>query len=221
MFRKTITLVRPLRGVALRRSAGESIDGSRPAAAHPAPAAAAKGAPASPPANDGAIQELLASLSQAVGELELRRQESLADMQQGCVELAIAVASQVVHTAVEAGQFNIEGLVKQALDRLHADGPVTVRLHSADLKLLHERTSGLSPPWMNEDTLRLRPDDSLPRGTCRAEDRQYGVLYEIQLQLADIRRHLLESLEDAQIERRQAQPGDRSLRRFPDRRETA
>jgi flagellar biosynthesis/type III secretory pathway protein FliH len=64
-------------------------------------------------------------------------------------------------------------------------------------------------------------DATLARGNCRAEAGELSVLSQLDVQLADLRRHLLGSLEHAEIERRKAQPGDRSLRRFPDRRQTA
>lgn len=167
------------------------------------------------------IETTFAALDERLQEVEHRRKESLVEMQQAAVELAISVASRLVHEKIEAGDFAVEELVSQLLKRCEGRGPAVVRLHPADLKLLEQRTQGKPPPWLDQKTYTLTADGSLERGDCRLEAGDFGILAKIELQLSELRQHLLECLDDAQIERRRTQAGNRSLRRFPDRRETA
>jgi flagellar biosynthesis/type III secretory pathway protein FliH len=97
---------------------------------------------------------------------------------------------------------------------------VVIRLHPSDLELLNRRVQGKPPPWSAGTPLQFVPDTSLNRGDCRGEAQHITILSDVELQLSEIRRHLLENLSDAS-ERRANPSGSGHVRRFPDRRETA
>lgn len=217
MFEQRLQLARPLINVRLASAAG-----------------AARSSPEAAPAVRDAVAEqealkreretfdrLLESIAESVDDLEKRRQDSLAEMQQAAVEIAIAVASHLVFEKVRAEDFAVEELVAGVVSRLNSQSPVTVQLHPEDLAKLERRLAGRTTPWPNPERMRLVADRSIAQGNCQAESDSYAILSKIELQLAEIRQHLLENVEDAQIERRRALPADQSLRRFPDRRETA
>jgi len=162
------------------------------------------------------IAELLTAVTESVQELEQRRQASLLELQQAAVELAIAAASHIVETAINAEFFPVDRLVQSAIERLGWVGPTVINLHPEDLRRFRSHTE------LQTDltSVEWRSDSSLARGSCRAERPEgAGVLYDIDRQLADIRRLWLENLDDTQIERRLAPDDGQSLRRFPDRRE--
>jgi flagellar assembly protein FliH len=139
-------------------------------------------------------------------------------MQRAAVELALAVASRLLYTRIETGDYPIEVMVQQVVERLSAREEVTVALHPADLALLEARLEE-EPDLLGEDgRIRLVADTTIPRGDCRAEVGDVSVLSQLDQQLEELRHHLLESLPDAEVERRQA---DRRVRRFPDRRRQA
>ena len=168
-----------------------------------------------------AIEQVLDSLTEAVQEIEQRREQSLSELQQVAVELAVAIASRLIYEKVEANDFAVEKLVEQVVCRLEPQTAVTIRLHPEDLTLLERRLEGKLTRWSNQEKIRFVPDGSLGRGDCRADTESFGILSKIELQLSEIRQHLLETLDYAQTERRQAPAGDQGLRRFPDRRDTA
>jgi len=178
--------------------------------------------PAAPPPDPGEIRLLLANLGELVQEHEQRRRDSLGELQQLAVELAIAVASQVVHQAIAEDQFGVRKLVDGLLDRLGLAEPITIALHPQDLELLEDHLVREPPPpeW-DARLLTFVPDPRLVRGSGRATSARGEILSEAALHLAELRRHLLEGLDDAEIERRHSSPADQRLRRFPDRRETA
>jgi flagellar biosynthesis/type III secretory pathway protein FliH len=96
---------------------------------------------------------------------------------------------------------------------------MTASLHPADHELLRKRLTGQALPWP-EGKLALQADASVARGGCRIETPEGRMLVsDISTRLSEIRRHWMEELDDAQIERRRAHDQGQPLRRFPDRRE--
>ena len=230
MFEHRLQIDRPLVAVRLASASGQppkSSDGAfSPAADHSQTpgfdAGAAWTAPSSALERDrAAMEQVLESITEAVNELEQRRQLSLAELQQAAVELAMAVASRLLFEKVRSDDFAVEELVGHVVDALKAQTPVTVRLHPDDLARLMRRLEGRPTPWPDPSGLRLVADASVAPGDCWAESDTHGILSRMELQLSEIRRHVMESLDDAQTQRRQALPSDQDLRRFPDRRESA
>jgi len=172
-----------------------------------------------PPPPD--LRPLLDSIRGTLGQLDERRQQSLAEMQQVALELAVAVASHLVFETIAADQHAVEELIRQAVHNMGLDSVPTVHLHPNDLELLQQRLAREPAAW-NTDQLTLRADASVARGGCRieaADGRQ--MVSDISSRLSEIRRHWMEELDDSQIERRSSAGEGRALRRFPDRRETA
>jgi len=175
--------------------------------------------PPAPPEPD--LRPLLESLISTMTEMEERRRQSLSELQHIAVELAVAVASQLVSHAIDREQFAVEELVTAMVQKTGLTQPVTVALHPADLKLLEKRLTTMPQSW-NRERVTLLPDHGVARGGCRAElpDGQM-LISEVTSRLSEIRRHWMEELDDAQIERRSVAGEGPPLRRFPDRRETA
>lgn len=169
-----------------------------------------------------AVQALANALTDCSLQLEEAtgiRVQNLRELQDLAVEIGIAVASRVVHEAIEAGQFNVRELVQQAIDicAVHTSGRVW--LHPSDAAALKQRlTDNPEAGWAGVEILE---DSSLNRGGCRVESPDQAVRYEVSAHLAEMRRHLLEGLDDAEIERRETAGHGQRLRRHPDRRRTA
>jgi hypothetical protein len=185
------------------------------------PAAPLEATPANPPSSDPRLLELVTSISQKLGELESRRRESLAELQQAVVELSVAIASQLTYRIIDSGEFAVEKMVEDAVSRLPAAEHVTLRLNPQDLELFQQRIKSMPAASLDARSLHLAADPAVGRGGCLAELPEQGILCDIELLLGDLHTELMEGLSDAQVERRRAQGTDRSLRRFPDRRETA
>jgi hypothetical protein len=167
------------------------------------------------------IEAAFAAIDEQVQEIEQRRQQSLVELRQAAVELAVSIASRFLHERIEAGEFAVEELVEQLLAKCEGSKALEIRLHPADVELLERRSQGKTVPWRSHAGYKLVADAALKRGDCRIDAGEFSVLSLIELQLSELRQHLLENLDDARIERRQTQGGNSSLRRYPDRRETA
>jgi flagellar biosynthesis/type III secretory pathway protein FliH len=152
-----------------------------------------------------AIERTLHAMMEAARGLATERNQRRTEMQRATVELAVTIASRLIHERIEAGQFALEALVRKTIERLEPNQPVIVRLHPDDITLL-ERRLGKNQPLMPDGTeVRLLPDPGLERGACRAEAGTVGVLSQWKDQLEEIRQHLLRSVAHAQSEPRTAQ----------------
>ncbi|HTU18366.1 MAG TPA: FliH/SctL family protein [Gemmataceae bacterium] len=145
-----------------------------------------------------AIEKSLRQLRQAVEQLGTRYDAMAAEMRQAAVELAIAVAGRVVFDKLQAGDFPIEEMVRQATARLPAAPIVTVYLHPEDLALLQRRLSDKELSPLHGSQTRFEPDPSLRRGGCRAEAGEIHVLADLASHLAELRQQLLWSASHAQ-----------------------
>ncbi len=166
------------------------------------------------------LQQLLADAAEAVHELQAQHQQSLGEMQEVAVELATAAASWLVGYAIDRDMFAVDDLILKALEHLELNQSVRVLLNPADYNLLQTL---LSDPVSRKqlDLVSCLQDESIPRGSVRVESGRRILLTDMHSRLEDIRRTWMEKLDDSQIERRGDGSASRTLRRFPERRETA
>lgn len=177
------------------------------------------------------VLDTLQSIQEQLVELEKRRHASLGEFQVAAVELALIATSQILQRTIDRNEFPIERLVGQAIERLEADRGLVIRLHPDDLRQLQAvlATSSKSQQTVSESTTlmpdwegaRFEPDATLERGSCWADGGDFGLLSTLERRIEDLRQCFMEGLDDAQVERRAIATEDQSMRRFPDRRETA
>lgn len=166
-------------------------------------------------------EDLLMRIVEELRTHDQRQAQTLQEMQQVAIELAVAAASHLVYSKIESDDFGIEDLVRSAIAPAADEHAVTVVLNPADHGLLQRRQSQLAAADALAD-LAFQIDETLPRGSCRVVSAE-GAAWQTDIseRLANIRKHWLDELDESQVERRKTQVSDSSLRRFPDRRETA
>lgn len=143
-----------------------------------------------------ALRQVLKRILGVVEELREQQQQRLMEMQQVAIELAVAIASHLMHEQIEQGRFPIEQVVRRVLERLPDAEKVTVYLHPDDLATLHQRlaeTPTSLASWL-APTISLAADPHLARGDCRAETPEVQVRSLLDQQLADVRAQLLSTL---------------------------
>lgn len=166
------------------------------------------------------LRQMLANTAELVMELQEQHRQSLHEMQEVAVELATAATSWLTGVAIDRGEFAVDDLIRKALRQMEIDQPVRVRLNPADHDLLKNLIRDPAGRRMLED-VSCFDDPSLARGSCRVESGRRILLSDMESRLENIRRSWMEKLDDSQIERRGDGSTPRTLRRFPERRETA
>lgn len=167
------------------------------------------------------LGRLLQAVQFEVDEVENRRQQSLRELQQIAVELAVMVASHVVDREIDGQTHNVRALVEKAVEKLQLNDPAIVRLNPADLDLLQNQLQQQPSPW-NSELIQLRADTSIERGAVRLDaDSGRILLSDVATRITEVRRLWMENLDDTYVERREVSENAQQMRRFPDRRETA
>lgn len=163
---------------------------------------------------------LLSQISEDVLELQNQHRRSMDELQHAAVQLAVAAASWLTGVAISQDQFAVDDLIRKALAQLGADEPVRVRLNPRDHALLNVLLKE-TPNVGMLDQISLADDESLSRGSCRIESGRRTLITDVETRLEQIHRTWMENLDATQVERRGDGTGGRTLRRFPERRETA
>jgi len=165
-----------------------------------------------------AIECVLRNLHEAAAFLRSQQQEHLEEMQRLAVELAVAIASRLLHDQIQSGDYPVETLVRKVVERLDTPQPVTVFLHPADLALLKQRLGEGRTIFPESAEVQLRSDAALARGDVRAQAGDISVLADLEEQLKDIRGTLQETLSVAAAESDKDGP---KLRPFEEKRQSA
>ena len=166
------------------------------------------------------LQQLLADAAEAVQELQTQQRQSLGEMQEVAVELAVAAASWLVGVAIDRGMFAVDDLIMKSLEHLELNQSVNIKLNPADHELLQTLMNEPGSP-SQLDQVSYAGDESISRGSMRVESGRRILLTDMNSRLEEVRRTWMEKLDDSQIERREDGSASRTLRRFPERRETA
>src|SRR5262249_51863811 len=116
------------------------------------------------------------------------------ELQRVAVELAVTIATRLIHDKVQANDFAVEELVRKVVEQLEPKQPVTVRLHPEDKALLERRLAG--QPLVPADAAEVPGvgDTAVPRGNCVAEAGPVSMQSQLEKQLSDIREHLLRNV---------------------------
>jgi flagellar biosynthesis/type III secretory pathway protein FliH len=167
------------------------------------------------------LQQLFSGLAMAISELEEKQRQSLQEMQHVAIELAAAAASWLTMAAIDRNQFHIEQLIADSVMQLRGNGPLTVRLNPEDFDQFNTLKETHAEPNSTLKDVQFVPDPTMARGSCRTESDSISLVSDLETRLASVRQAWLETLDDAQTERRAT--GDRAWEpgRVPDRRETA
>ncbi len=141
----------------------------------------------------GLIQSALANLTRGVEQLRAEQARRLDQVQRVAIELAMTVATRLLHREVTAGEFPMEAKVRDMVALLEGEAPVSVRLNPADLELLEARLGG-EPLLAGAADPRLIADPTLARGDCQVDGKEAMLLSNVERELQQIRDELLGGL---------------------------
>jgi flagellar biosynthesis/type III secretory pathway protein FliH len=142
------------------------------------------------------IETVLREVRVGVANFRQDREVRLQELQRLAIELALTIATRVLHERVEANEFPIDAKLRDMIAQLGEDVPVSVRLNPADLELLKSRL-GDQPLTADRDDPRFIADASLARGACQVEGRESMLVSDVSRELQEIRDELLRSLGNA------------------------
>ncbi len=195
MFQTKLKFNRPLRGV--RRIGPAESATPTPAPASPADAAAQPHQPAAVPAADpapadqqAALQqqsEALARISQAIENRAKQIDQTVRDMRQFAVNLAMRIARAVISEELKINDARIRQIVDEAL---HSDDPPQkIRIHPDALRLLDVS----SLPHLHTQVEWI-PDETVAPGDCEVITDTRSLIVSLEQQLQEIEQLLAQEL---------------------------
>lgn len=167
--------------------------------------------------NSHTLVEPLLRIAEEIEELQGRQRNSLQELQELAIEIAVDVAQRVTRTCIDRNGFGIDRLVQEVVDTLNPQETLSIQMHPDDIAGLSD---AVKEHGIDGTKILFRPNAAIHRGECRAETATLCLTNNIYTHLAQIRTKLLQNLENAQTERRQIADASPLLQRFPDRRAT-
>lgn len=177
------------------------------------------GAPADSSVDSNSLAAILAQINERIESIDAARAHNLCELQELAIELAVAIASHIVKTRLDAHQLNLDELVQSAIAQLVPAEKITVRINPLDRVDLKQCVD--EPFTQLSQKIDIVDEQDLPRGACLVTGDDHGMISTLESRLENIRDTLLEGIEYARIERRKAIDTSGTLRRFPDRRKLA
>ena len=134
------------------------------------------------------IERLCQTLGSIVSQINTLYERTLADHKEGIAGLAVEIARMVLAQKVQDGDYRIETIIKEALDKAPPHPEITVHLHPEDFvrcqKLQDQDPDG--PLW----GVTLVSDSGLGRAECVVATPKGSVRAVIERQLERIREAL-------------------------------
>lgn len=184
---QTLSFSRKLARVHLSSNAGSSVVESAAVNHEPVDHAVTAAA------NNKALELLLRKVEAQISAANTAHQQHRQELQQTAIELALVAAECLASKSTERGQFDVEEMVRRAVESCEPDDAIVVLLNPQDLHLLNETAAdaeGQTPRPM------FKADARISRGECLVAAPSQRLTSTIADRLESIRRAWMESLDD-------------------------
>ena len=115
------------------------------------------------------IEPLLISLQEVLLQLNNIRKETYRKIEKEVVELALAIARQVICQEITIDREIVVGVAREALAKVENPGRIKIKMSPSDLQFINETQSQLSNLVENIDIVTLEATESIQRGGCIIE----------------------------------------------------
>jgi flagellar biosynthesis/type III secretory pathway protein FliH len=147
--------------------------------------------PPPPPVAPVDVAPLARAVAAGFATARLQVEATFAEVERGCVELALAAAERVVGRRCASGELELveplQGLIESRRREL-AEQAAVLRLHPADARVLQEKLAELTPVGARVELL---ADPEQPRGSLSLEFGAARVTRTLAHELARLRTQLL------------------------------
>jgi hypothetical protein len=116
------------------------------------------------------------------------------ELQQAAIELALTIATKLLHRDIEEDRFEIETILEEMTIDLEPSRNATIRLNPDDYDLLQTRMEGSMFQLPTLPDAIVVPDELLARGTCQIDTGDTILVSDFNTQLQQMRDQLLGEL---------------------------
>ena len=115
------------------------------------------------------IEPLLISLKEGLSQLNNIRHETYRKIEKELVELALAIARQVICKEITIDKEIVVCVAREALAKVEDPGRIKIKMSPSDLQFINETRFQLSNLVENFDTVTLEATESIQSGGCIIE----------------------------------------------------
>jgi flagellar assembly protein FliH len=125
----------------------------------------------------------IASLNEALDQLENIRKEIYREIEEEVARLALSIARKVVCHEVKTSRETVACVAREALSQVDNPAKIIIKLNPDDLQFIDETRSQLSRFLRNVDHIRFEADESMQSGGCLIETERGDIDARIEKQL--------------------------------------
>ena len=115
------------------------------------------------------IEPLLINLQEMLNQLKNIRKETCQEIEKEVVELALAIARQVICREVTLNQDIVACVAREALAKVEDPGRVKIKMNPSDLEFIKKTKSQLNDLLQNIDNVTLEAEEQIQCGGCIIE----------------------------------------------------
>ena len=115
------------------------------------------------------IEPVLTSLQEMLTQLNIIRKETYQEIEKEVVELALAIARQIICQEVTFNRDIVACVAREALAKVEDPGRVKIKMSPSDLEFIKETRSQLTDIIENIDNVTLKADENIQSGGCIIE----------------------------------------------------
>jgi flagellar assembly protein FliH len=115
------------------------------------------------------IEPLLMSLQEMLSQLNNIRKETYQEIEKEVVELALAIAKQVICQEVTLNQDIVACVAREALAKVEDPGRIKIKMNPSDLEFINQTKSQMKYLLQNMDNVTLEAEEQIQCGGCIIE----------------------------------------------------
>ena len=115
------------------------------------------------------IEPLMISLQEALTQFKHLREETYRSIEKEVVELALAIARQVICREVAMDKEIVVCVAREALAKVEDSGKIKIKMSAADVQFINETRHQLSSLITNIDDITFEAEENIQSGGCIIE----------------------------------------------------
>lgn len=117
---------------------------------------------------EAAVSSMVEKLARLLDELSVLRPALLREAERELVELSFQTARAIVGAEIETSPDVVLESARRAIQRIGAEGRITLRVHPSDANHVWKARDALFPYLSGKGDIAVEPDESIERGGCLA-----------------------------------------------------
>ena len=117
---------------------------------------------------EAAVTSMVEKLAKLIEEISVLRPVLLEEAERELVDLSFRIARAIVGAEIESRPDLVQESARRAIQRIGAEGRITLRVHPSDANNVWKAREALFPYLAGKGDIAVEPDETIERGGCLA-----------------------------------------------------